>query len=376
MAVNKVEYGDTTLIDLTSDTVTKETLLIGATAHTASGESISGEFDPEIYLRKSGGDTTNNIVTFTSGDSPSPTAWTGVDSLVTGEKHSSLLNKISTMIKNVRFLYKVLGTTDISTIGDGTVTGAVSTLNSSLSDSGWKELTTDVFYRKKNGFVTLNQCNGVLKSSSSYNEIGILPEGYRPKHTVLCSSFNGGGSWIQISTKGSVMLVSPSESASAGLDTRGIVTFPVDEFYPAFDGVIYDKGFIETAISGGLTSDEYTVTSGYPNVSQPTYNTSNIYLSASSGSTCYVGTKNAIDVTKYTSLKINISSSSAASTNNTRGYIGITSNKDMNNPIRTSKITIDSGVATLDLSDITGDAYIYVYSYNKRKITFDKLWLE
>lgn len=134
MAVNKVEYGDTTLIDLTSDTVTKETLLIGATAHTASGESISGEFDTEIYLRKSGGDTTNNIVTFTSGDSPSPTAWTDVDSLVTGEKHSSLLNKISTMIKNVRFLYKVLGTTDISTIGDGTVTGAVSTLNSSLTN--------------------------------------------------------------------------------------------------------------------------------------------------------------------------------------------------------------------------------------------------
>lgn len=134
MAVNKVEYGDTTLIDLTSDTVTKETLLIGATAHTASGESISGEFDPEIYLRKSGGDTTNNIVTFTSGDSTSPTAWTDVNSLVTGEKHSSLLNKISTMIKNVRFLYKVLGTTDISTIGDGTVTGAVSTLNSSLKN--------------------------------------------------------------------------------------------------------------------------------------------------------------------------------------------------------------------------------------------------
>ena len=133
MAVNKVEYGDTTLIDLTSDTVTKKTLLIGVTAHTASGESISGEFDPEIYLRKSGGDTTNNIVTFTSGDSTSPTAWTNVDSLVTGEKHSSLLNKISTMIKNVRFLYKMLGTTDISTIGDGTVTGGLSTLNSSLS---------------------------------------------------------------------------------------------------------------------------------------------------------------------------------------------------------------------------------------------------
>lgn len=143
MAVNKVEYGDTTLIDLTSDTVTKETLLIGATAHTASGESISGEFDPEIYLRKSGGDTTNNIVTFTNGDSPSPTAWTNVDSLVTGEKHSSLLNKISTMIKNVRFLYKVLGTTDISTIGDGTVTGAIDSQNSILNEVPKSSLVED-----------------------------------------------------------------------------------------------------------------------------------------------------------------------------------------------------------------------------------------
>lgn len=163
MAVNKVEYGDTTLIDLTSDTVTKETLLIGATAHTASGESISGEFDPEIYLRKSGGDTTNNIVTFTSGDSTSPTAWTNVDSLVTGEKHSSLLNKISTMIKNVRFLYKVLGTTDISTIGDGTVTGAVSTLNSSLNEKlNWTLIGT------------INASNPTINIPSEYNDIALL----------------------------------------------------------------------------------------------------------------------------------------------------------------------------------------------------------
>ena len=186
MAVNKVEYGDTTLIDLTSDTVTKETLLIGATAHNASGESISGEFDPEIYLRKSGGDTTNNIVTFTSGDSPSPTAWTNVDSLVTGEKHSSLLNKISTMIKNVRFLYKVLGTTDISTIGDGTVTGAVSTLNSSLSELN-KHITNkriDIKSYTKNEPYTC-PCDGYIwlyneDANNGIAELGELNIGGKP----------------------------------------------------------------------------------------------------------------------------------------------------------------------------------------------------
>ena len=51
MAINKVEYGNETLIDLTSDTVTKETLIKGETAHAASGEKIYGEFDPDVYLK-------------------------------------------------------------------------------------------------------------------------------------------------------------------------------------------------------------------------------------------------------------------------------------------------------------------------------------
>lgn len=78
------------------------------------------------------GDTANNTVAFTSADSTTATAWTDVSALVTGEKHSSILNKVSTMFKNIRFLYKMLGTTDISAIGDGTVTNALSTLNSNL----------------------------------------------------------------------------------------------------------------------------------------------------------------------------------------------------------------------------------------------------
>ena len=78
------------------------------------------------------GDTAENTVAFTSADSTTATAWTDVAALATGEKHSSIFNKVSTMFKNIRFLYKMLGTTDISAIGDGTVTNALSTLNSNL----------------------------------------------------------------------------------------------------------------------------------------------------------------------------------------------------------------------------------------------------
>lgn len=42
MAVNKVVYGGSTLIDLTTDTVTADTLLNGATAHNRSGVSVTG----------------------------------------------------------------------------------------------------------------------------------------------------------------------------------------------------------------------------------------------------------------------------------------------------------------------------------------------
>ena len=42
MAVNKVVYGTTVLVDLTGDTVTEDTIKEGVTAHGANGEPITG----------------------------------------------------------------------------------------------------------------------------------------------------------------------------------------------------------------------------------------------------------------------------------------------------------------------------------------------
>lgn len=42
MAINKVIYGETTLIDLTADTVTADKILTSYTAHDASGAAITG----------------------------------------------------------------------------------------------------------------------------------------------------------------------------------------------------------------------------------------------------------------------------------------------------------------------------------------------
>lgn len=79
------------------------------------------------------GDSKDNIVSFTSNDEAEPASWSEVETLASKEKHSSILSKISTMFKNVRYLYKMLGTTDISAIGDGTATGAISAINNNLT---------------------------------------------------------------------------------------------------------------------------------------------------------------------------------------------------------------------------------------------------
>lgn len=45
MGVSKVNFGETTLIDLTKDSVDAASLLKGKTAHNAAGEQIVGEVD-------------------------------------------------------------------------------------------------------------------------------------------------------------------------------------------------------------------------------------------------------------------------------------------------------------------------------------------
>lgn len=96
-------------------------------------KAVAEEFEKKL---NSDGDSKDLTATFTSNDSTNVTEWTDVGLLTSGEKHSSLFQKIATMFKNIRYLYHMLGTADISTLGEGanigTVTGAISKLNSDM----------------------------------------------------------------------------------------------------------------------------------------------------------------------------------------------------------------------------------------------------
>lgn len=75
------------------------------------------------YLKKTG-DASNTTVTFTE-----PTA---LAEPTTGEKLSGIIGKVSLAIKNIKTLISLIGNTDISSIGNGTVTGAISDVNGKL----------------------------------------------------------------------------------------------------------------------------------------------------------------------------------------------------------------------------------------------------
>lgn len=117
------------------------------------------------------GDANANTVTFTSNDS-GPEGDHGVwevEKLTTGETLSSILQKVSRMFTNIRYLLRLVGTTDISAISDGTITGAVKTFESNLK---WKLLTT--LHRNESFQADMTQYNEILAIFSYADSEGAI----------------------------------------------------------------------------------------------------------------------------------------------------------------------------------------------------------
>lgn len=151
-------------------------------------------FDGENTKFNASYDTANLLTTFVSGDSSTGDS-TAPAVITSGETHKSLFNKISTAVKNVRWLLSKMGTTDISTIGNGTVTGALSTLNSNINHFIAEDISfadnvpSETIYVHKNGnCVTItawSQASQDLGTSSSYAAVGVLPQQYVPNYSLL-----------------------------------------------------------------------------------------------------------------------------------------------------------------------------------------------
>jgi len=117
-----------------TDPVFNEEIMVTETGDPGHADNINAApkqiFENTLVNRKElrEGDSRDRTVTFDSGDNAEAGKWTDVPVMESGESHKSLFGKVSTMFRNIRYLYKVLGTADLSKMGDGTVTGVLSAI--------------------------------------------------------------------------------------------------------------------------------------------------------------------------------------------------------------------------------------------------------
>lgn len=117
--INIVEEND--LVNADNDTAAAKQLLQNDLVLDMRIKQCLGE-DPDC------GDSKDMVVTFESNDSESARSWEDIPVMKSKETHALLFHKISIMVRNIRYLYKLLGATDISKYGDGTVTDIISKL--------------------------------------------------------------------------------------------------------------------------------------------------------------------------------------------------------------------------------------------------------
>lgn len=88
---------------------------------------------------------------------------TTLDELTTGEKLSSILGKLKLAVKNLKSLIGLIGTTDISTIGDGTITGGLSDVNGKLGNIYISDITSEINTDYVDGSVYVYSTNRTIR---------------------------------------------------------------------------------------------------------------------------------------------------------------------------------------------------------------------
>ena len=103
---------------------------------------------------------------------------TNLEELTTGEKLSSIFGKLKLAVKNLKSLIGLIGNTDISDIGDGTITGGLSDVNGKLKAKiQIAEITGKTGTGKSVGILTIPR-------SSYPNTVAIIPLGYATNSSI------------------------------------------------------------------------------------------------------------------------------------------------------------------------------------------------
>lgn len=169
MAVNKVTYGGNTLIDLTSGSVTPETLAEGVTAHDASGNLIRGTM--VVYKNLTLGVHTDGLLYVFSNGQP---IGTGVE----------MPDKVGDVYGNVDSGNTI---TLKGYIPNGTYTFKYELDNGTVVSIGSAELDNNVYYAvsKTLTYCTINNSTTKVVEGSSYSATITANDGYELKSVTV-----------------------------------------------------------------------------------------------------------------------------------------------------------------------------------------------
>lgn len=150
-----------------------------------------------------------------------------------------------------------------------------------------------------------------------------------------------------------------------------------------WNGQLYDAGNEYTAQTGGWESFNPT---GYT-LGEATKNSNNLYLKAKyqyeGWYSVAFGTKNKIDLSKFSTLHLNVTATTGVNSGDTCAQMGLCSVKDKtvySSPVAKVNLPTSAGAATLDISSYTGSYYVFFLAANRsnntdRTVTTNKIWL-
>jgi len=189
----------------------------GSTTKKATADQILNTSD---LLYADDSEEESEEVDFTTQDETQNPEIQTVTKLVGTDSWSLRFFKISQMFQNIRYLINKLGTTDISSIGNGTVTNALSTLNGKLTDSGWLS-ESGYSYCKIGSVCIILMTKNNLSITNGWNTLFTMPTGYRPNvvtdnAALLGSSVNVNG-LFRISANGVVQVYNSSSSTQPSI---------------------------------------------------------------------------------------------------------------------------------------------------------------
>ena len=133
---------------------------------------------------------------------------TTLEELTTGEKLSSIFGKLKLALKNLKSLISLIGTTDISTIGDGTITGGLNDVNSNLqpktsyipipSDYNVLGDTLPLIVSGRVAQISIPTLKNIVNGDNVICPAGSIPAEYRPSANKSFTTLaNNGGAYTR-----------------------------------------------------------------------------------------------------------------------------------------------------------------------------------